>query len=410
MQYSCKAIGFFLLCLFGNTATLCSVKQLKAKEKERKQPSHNKQLVCSEKKKNNSEKIVRVLLDSCDMSTKDYIWHFSSKLGFLLVDPQKTSKKVEINKKQLVVRVSNGTLFVNGKKLLSSSLYILSKDNHISFNEKTYQGSFLVMVHKKQMLLINRVALEHYLFSVLRSESWPGWPLEVNKVFAIASRSYVIAMICEAREQKRPFHVKNTNIHQTYNGVHNAVSLKEAVEKTEGIFLTYNEKPIVAMFDSCCGGIIPAHMNGINFDKAPYLARSYPCTYCKRCKIFNWHAEYDVNQLEIIVKNVMPGINKIRNIKISKKDKAGVIHEVAIENQGKVRLLSAKQLYSLLKEVKSFCFSVRKKGRTFVLSGRGYGHHLGLCQWGTREMVREGWDYKRILQFYYPGVSFMKLV
>ena len=41
--------------------------------------------------------------------------------------------------------------------------------------------------------------------------------------------------------------------------------------------------------------------------------------------------------------------------------------------------------------------------------GKGYGHHLGICQWGARYMVDAGWNYQRILQFYYPGADFMKL-
>ena len=68
-----------------------------------------------------------------------------------------------------------------------------------------------------------------------------------------------------------------------------------------------------------------------------------------------------------------------------------------------------KQLYSALRNVKSFYFSMNKKIDKIVFRGKGYGHHIGLCQWGAREMVRQGWDYKSILQFYYPGTTYMQL-
>ena len=58
----------------------------------------------------------------------------------------------------------------------------------------------------------------------------------------------------------------------------------------------------------------------------------------------------------------------------------------------------------------STIFTIKKEKDTFTLNGRGYGHHLGLCQWGAREMVRDGWDYRRILKFYYPGITFKKII
>jgi len=59
--------------------------------------------------------------------------------------------------------------------------------------------------------------------------------------------------------------------------------------------------------------------------------------------------------------------------------------------------------------MKSRCFTLQKNGTEFIATGRGYGHHMGLCQWGAREMVRGGWQHKEILEFYYPGTTFMCL-
>ncbi len=350
---------------------------------------------------------VRVLLDERHQFQED--WKISSQKGFWLIDPSQPSQKLKCTKREVLLRVADGSLYINSKKLLLSQLHIVPRDGHLSFNDKIYQGSFLVQQQDRSTLLINILNLEDYIFSVLRWESWPGWPLEVNKVFAIASRSYIIAMMREARNNKRSYHVKDTNIHQTYNGVHNAGYLKDAVEQTRGIFLAYDKQPIVAMFDSCCGGIIPAGIEGINFDKAPYLAREYACTYCKNCKIYNWQATYAITDLEHHIKKEISHVKKIKNIQISKKDPAGTVQEVAIKSVGSSISLSGKKLYSLLKEIKSFCFSVSKQPGSVIFHGRGYGHHLGLCQWGARQMVRDGWDYKRILQFYYPTTNFMKL-
>ena len=83
----------------------------------------------------------------------------------------------------------------------------------------------------------------------------------------------VIAKFLETKNKKKFYHVKNTNKHQTYQGVLNCPILQKAVDETKGIILTYNKKPILAMFDICCGGVIPANMKHVNFKHAPYLAK-----------------------------------------------------------------------------------------------------------------------------------------
>ena len=348
---------------------------------------------------------VRVLLHEWD----NHDVHLACDKGFVVRDIADKKKQVMCTKSSLSVGVKNGHLHLNGKKCLRSHVYILPKEGCISFEEKTYSGSFLIVRHKNKTLLINVLDLEDYVCSVLRTESWPGWPLEVNKVFASASRSYVIDMVQKARKKKQWYHVKNTNEHQTYTGIHSCPIITAAVKQTEGVFLSHEEKPILAMFDSCCGGVIPAHIADFNFNDAPYLARPYACTHCKKSRIYSWEAEYNTSDFEEQVREVLHSNKKLKEVKVCKKDKAGLVQKVALKSPGHTVTISGKKMYSLIGGIKSFCFTVRKKAGKIVIAGRGYGHHIGLCQWGAREMVREGWHYKRILQFYYPGTQFMKL-
>jgi stage II sporulation protein D len=92
------------------------------------------------------------------------------------------------------------------------------------------------------------------------------------------------------------------------------------------------------------------------------------------------------------------------------KDKAGLVTEVRLRGPKAQVTISGKKLYSMLKDIKSFSFDVHKKSGKIVFTGRGFGHHLGLCQWGARQMVRDEWGYKSILRYYYPGTRFMQLI
>ncbi len=348
---------------------------------------------------------VRVLLHEASHDQPRTVWTLSSDHGFTIINPELPDQKWRHPEAQLNISTVYDGLYVDGASCCHERLYIMPHDGFASVNQDVYHGAFMIIHEKNRNLLINHVDLEEYVCGVLRTESWPGWPLEVNKVFAVASRSYVMAMIKTSRKQKLPYHVKNTKEHQTYRGMHNCLISRAATEQTRGIYLSYNNEPALAMFDCCCGGIIPAHTGNFNFAGAPYLARPYACTHCKRCRIYSWKTE-----LELATLNKRLGLpNVIKDVKIASKDKAGLVRDLSIKHGNTTITMPSKQFYSALKDVKSFYFSMQKKSGKLILNGRGYGHHMGLCQWGAREMVRDGWLYKDILQFYYPGIQFMRL-
>lgn len=352
--------------------------------------------------------IIRVLLDS---STTQKKWILSSKHGFIVWDRSNPHQKEKIHtKKCSIVRTKNGLTIFNGKKVLPEALCIAPQKGYTTrYHHADYHGIFTIVQTSKKTLLINSLDIEDYVFSVLKSESWPGWPLEVNKVFAIACRSYALSIALQARNLEQWYDIKNSNIHQTYKGTHDCAIIKRAVETTRGTFLAHNKKPITAMFDCCCGGVIPAHIDGVDFTKAPYLARTYPCTYCTSCSLYKWDCSFDISFLEEELSKIHGRIKRLRKIVITQNDRAGLVKSVRIHSATKNFELTGKQFYSLFKEVKSFSFTIHNHANNIKIKGNGYGHHLGLCQWGTRQMVRDGHDYKSILLFYYPDTSFMRI-
>lgn len=349
---------------------------------------------------------VRVLLQE---EQDPFSWQLESTNGFIVIDPnQKT--KTTINTHKLIISRKNDLFLLNEIPYKKQKLYIKPVEHHLKFQDKEYQGSFLIVADGQNTYLINALDIEDYVCSVLRTESWPGWPLEVNKAFAIASRSYVMGVILNNKTNKLPYHVKNTNKHQTYSGLHDNPVLKEAVNKTRGIFLAFNGNPIIAMYDSCCGGVTPADIDGINFLHAPYLERSYPCNFCKDCKMYRWTAQYPVITFEKEIAKELKKLKKIKSVKVGKKDKAGLVQQLHIKGHSQFFNLSSKKVYSLFsKKIRSFYYDVTLNANKIIFSGRGVGHHMGLCQWGAREMVRQGYTAEKVLSYYFPGTHFMKL-
>lgn len=359
-----------------------------------------------------TDHIVRVLIDEITQTksdTKQNSWTIISNAGFILYDPERPQRKWQYDKDMLTIEQKQSSLYVNNNQCLYPNLRLIPKDGYASINGQQYHGTFSIIQQDAQLMLINHVDLEEYVYAVLRTESWPGWPVEVNKAFAVVSRSYVMSMIEKTKSNSSAYHVKNTNAHQTYRGMHTNPTIRAAIEKTRGLFLMHENKPALTMFDSCCGGIIPANVADFDFDKVPYLARTYPCTHCQRCKIYSWSAEFTFNDLQKQINNFLDASENIKTVDITKKDNAGLVQEIVLKSSSTLQTMTGKQLYNALKEVKSFCFTMQTNGDTITLEGKGFGHHLGLCQWGAREMVRDGWHYKRILSFYYPGTQLVRL-
>lgn len=351
---------------------------------------------------------VRVLLHEAKQHDVA-IWKISSESGIVVKNLKNARQKSTFYGQSVVVEYRNGSLYINKHKVLLDQLAIEPVEGHLALNGIVYEGSLLVMKDKTKAYCVSQLDIESYICSVLRSESWAGWPVEVNKAFAIACRSYLVAKILLATRRGRSYHIKNSNIHQTYNGAHTKKTLQQAVDETRGVILTYNKKPVEAMFDSCCGGVIPAHVDGVDFKKAPYLARPYPCNYCKPCKIYSWQAEYPLHDVIHLMRKAGIHVNNIDAIAITQSDNAGLVTELSVTDGSKTYKLNGKQCYALFGKMKSFCFTLDQRKHSIVLAGRGYGHHLGLCQWGARRMLDHGASYKHILDFYYPDTEFMRL-
>lgn len=340
-------------------------------------------------------------------------WHLSSREGFKLKDPF-TGKLICLGASYYSVKITEkkGFFYINGKKITVKNLYIIPNKKHVEFKKSTYDGCMLLRKDSQKSYLINLVDSEEYIYSVLKTEGWPGWPLEMNKVQAIASRTYLLHQLLSSRKNSKFYHIKNTNHHQTYSGIHTIDIIRKAVEQTEGLIISYDSKPILAMFDCCCGGVITSKsIDLLDFSKAPYLARPYACSFCKSCKIYSWNAEYSLAEFRDRLQEGFNGeLHDLSDVKVGEKDKAGVVKHIVAKTKKKQKIhFSAKEMYKLFKDVKSYSFTIKKKSKKVTLSGKGYGHHLGLCQWGAKEMVDQGWDYNRILQFYYPGTTVMKL-
>ena len=114
------------------------------------------------------------------------------------------------------------------------------------------------------------------------------------------------------------------------------------------------------MFDICCGGVTPALKKGIHFSKAPYLKRTYPCTYCKEFSKYRWQCSYTFDELSDSLKKEIPHIGRVKDIKVLSIDEAGVVQDMKIRDESQSYTLPASKFKSCFKCMYSMCFRSKK--------------------------------------------------
>lgn len=368
--------------------------------------------------------MIRVLLKEIPTDQKVTFTIQSSK-GFVLESPIASGKRARWKHEILNLLANDGNLFLLTepgiyKRIKTSEITLASVDGELKIDNNRYRGTVYLRIDPKtkNVQMVNKVDLDDYIYAVLRYESLSYWPLEMHKVQAIASRSYAVRQIKLTRSNAHsmPFYdIKNYNIHQVYNGDHDSFHLRKAVDATHNLVLTYKDNIALTMFDICCGGIIQSFMKKKDADK-PYLFRKTKCTYCTGKANYEWH--HSINK-ERLLQNMLDKpkltakakkIGKITGISIKEKDRAGIVHRVLVHGSKNNISFTNNEFKSALDgRAKSNAYSVKKLNDTISTHGYGFGHNMGLCQIGARELVSKGWDYQEILEFYFPKTKMMRL-
>ena len=285
------------------------------------------------------------------------------------------------------------------------TLEFISKGFPILVNNRAYRGNIRISIHTKQLSAVNYVDIEGYLKSVVPSEMPSVWPMEALKAQAIVARTY--ALYRRAGPSKEYDLCSGTNS-QMYKGVYSERSSSNmAVYLTGQICLYDNGKPVPTYFHSTCGG------NTLNADsvwrKALDSIEGVDCKFCKDSPHYKkWKVSIGRRKLGKILSKKGYKIGKIKKIRIE-RDKP---YRIFIEDKyGKSQVLDASKFRLLVGPgmIRSSNFRIKVGWFSVKFKGNGWGHCVGLCQWGARGMALKGYSYKQILQHYYPNLDMRRM-
>ena len=269
-----------------------------------------------------------------------------------------------------------------------------------------YRGTLdIIQKSNKKFLVVNTVELEQYVRGVLYREVSHRWPMEAMKAQAVAARTYALYQMKKNKNDE--YDVTGDIYSQVYGGK-NAERFRTniAVKRTAGEILAYNDKVLPAYFHASCGGHTENARNIWGEDLPPLAG--VPCSFCAFAPHATWKRNFRSQDIQDKLSASGFPIGPIADIRVMSRNHSGRINNLQFSaRDGKTTLIPGIRFRAIIGPniIKSNNYEVTMKGYYFDLVGKGWGHGVGMCQWGAHQMAEERRKYDEILSFYYPGAK-----
>lgn len=276
--------------------------------------------------------------------------------------------------------------------------------------ELKYASNTVVRIKREKKNIIETIPLEEYIVGVLAGEMPISFEIEALKAQAVASRSYALNKI--ANNKDKEYDVVDTIMNQVYldNDYLKSVwkntyvtkinKLKTAVNETFGEYLDYNGSIVNAMFFSTSNGYTEDSKNVFGFE-ADYLKSVNSPWDEETSTAFN--SSKEISLQEFYEKLNLPYQEKL-TVEITKRSPTNRILNLKINNQD----FASRELYNKL-SLKSTDFIIIQNGSNIIIKTKGYGHGVGMSQYGALGMAKQGKTYEEILSHYYKDTKIKKI-
>jgi stage II sporulation protein D len=297
----------------------------------------------------------------------------------------------------LAVQVKGGKIALD--RWRSGQLWIEpTKGGYVWIGDRWYRGRTQLVPNQKGIIAVNYVDLEQYLYSVLGGEMNGDWPQEALKAQAVAARSY--ALYKRETAGNRVYDLGSSTTWQVYRGLETeSEGTQLAVDATANQVLTYNGKIILAVFHSSSGGHTE-NVEDIWTDALPYL-RGVP-DYDRGTPEYQWTKSFSGSELSRLL-----GVGNITSLELERTTTYGRVITVQVASDRGIHRLSGSKIAQAL-GLKSTRFTVNPTSTGFQITGYGFGHGVGLSQWGAYNLAQMGINYQQILSHYYQGTQLVK--
>lgn len=289
-----------------------------------------------------------------------------------------------------------------------------SQTGLLSLSHLKYRGKLHIITSERLdgCDVINEINLEEYISTLLPKEMSSSWPIEALKAQAVAARSYAhykmkTKQVSKVKGFNTFYDLENSEKHQV-NGSFLDVTPKtiKATKQTKGEVLTLlNEKNVPVFFHSKCGGKTRRPDQVWSNFVEGYT--SVTCPFCHKHGTQNWETKIKKEKFQNYMQNFLKKPIKRMSFLRDKHESSQI--KVYTDDNFNVIKKSRIRTFFGRKHVKSNRFTISEGNTYYKIEGAGFGHGVGLCQFGAKELALRGYNYKQILAYYFPEMKIKNL-
>lgn len=264
----------------------------------------------------------------------------------------------------------------------------------------------LLKVYDVETKSIKEMEMEDYLVGVVAGEIHNDWPIEAIKAQAILARSYTLFYLKNYKSKYAGADISNDVTEaQAYNLANVNETIKKAVADTKGIVVTNNDEPIETWFHSNSGGKTTTARYGLNYlGEENYTKITTSPENATNSQNYEWNYTFKKSEILSALREMGVSVTSINSFVIGEKDESGRAMTFKVggaeisANTFRIKIGSTKLKSTLIN-------NIVVSSNTIYFAGRGYGHGVGLSQWGAKVLAEEGKTAEQIINYYFDNVS-----
>jgi stage II sporulation protein D len=274
-------------------------------------------------------------------------------------------------------------------------------------NGHAYRGTISLHRLDSALTIINDVEIEDYVKGVMANEMLASTDDEALKAQAVVIRSFGIYHML--RYKDRLYSIEAGKI--LYKGKDTEdPRTNKAVDATRGEVVYYNDALLLPHFSTACGGY--TEYAGNVWEASFIFPKPVPCPYCRNSKEYNWSKKLSRNFIQQKLKKYGIEVKEIKAILPYRKSTfGGRLTHLSLKTGGKTVIVRINDFRLALgpDTIKSGLMNIDNEKEEISFTGKGWGHGIGLCQFGAKSMADLGYSYEAILSYYYPGTKLKRI-
>ena len=258
---------------------------------------------------------------------------------------------------------------------------------------------------------VEEMDIESYIMGVVAGEMKNTWPLEALKAQAILARTFTMKFVSEKDSAYDGAHI-STDVHeaQAYSAENINDHVRQAVNATRGLVMAADGEFPYAWFHAHSGGYTELPAKALEYKENPAYLSAVKSDESEDAPedVKYWYAEFTLEEVQQACRDAGTEVGRIESVEIGERGESGRAVNLIV-NGKQVSAPSFRIRIGAQKLKSTLLDSVEIEGERVIFTGRGFGHGVGMSQWGAYKMAEDGMNAEQIIHHYFTGVDLVEL-